>query len=371
MPGTRAGGPVRSVYSMLNLLKNDFDFYVITTNQDLGSTKPYENIVADKLLEQEGVRYYYFSKAQLKSNNFVQLISNIKPDLIYLNSFWSFFFSINVVRLKNRGLIKSPVLLAPRGMLGKGALSLKSFKKESFISLVKLSGSYRNINFHATQAQEKLDVLNKFKNATVLVAPNVNSTIPFENKSIKKPNHLSLFYLSRVAKVKNLHYALELLASIPSAYTIQYDIYGSMEESDYWSLCKSLIAKLPPHVKVDYKGELTFHAVQQTICQYNCLLLPTLNENFGHAIVEALLCGCPAIISDQTPWNDLEEANAGFAISLNQKQKFIEATVYFAAMDENKFSLSSKKAINYISNKIDLAHIALQYKQLFNDAIKN
>ena len=58
LPGTKAGGPVRSVFSMINLLKSYFDFYIITSNKDLGSYREYEGINPNTLFEKEGVNYF-------------------------------------------------------------------------------------------------------------------------------------------------------------------------------------------------------------------------------------------------------------------------------------------------------------------------
>lgn len=371
LPGTKAGGPVRSVYSLVNLLKDDFDFYIITTNADLGcSNKPYTSVAANTLFVKDGIHYYFFSKDMLLSKNMRSILHEIEPDLIYLNSFWSFNFSISLVNLKNKKNLVAPILLAPRGMLGKGAMSLKSLKKNIFLNLAKTLGWYKHISFHATQRQEELDILSKFKTAKVIVAPNINSSPVVDNKSVKVKNELKLFFLSRIAEVKNLHFALEVLASVPENYTITYDIYGNLEDEAYWNKCQQIIAQLPKHITVQYKGELQFDNVQNTICHYNGLFLPTLNENFGHSIVESLLCGCPVIISDQTPWTDLEENDAGFAIALTNKEKFTEALITFAQINQDDFLIKSKAAIRYISKKIDVTQIKTQYKNLFNGCIK-
>jgi glycosyltransferase involved in cell wall biosynthesis len=371
LPGTKAGGPVRSVYSLMSLLKNEFDFYLITTNRDLGSHECYDKIVPDQWGETDGIRYYYFSQAELTNDKLLGLLSAIAPDLVYLNSFWSYHFSIGVVRAKSKGLVKAPVLLAPRGMLGKGALGLKSFKKQAYLLIARRLRWYNAITFHATQEQEKKDIQAKFPSATIHVAPNINSSGMVENQSKKLPGQLKLFFLSRVDRVKNLHMALEVLQSVPAGCKVQYDIFGNLENTAYWSECKALIKQLPAHIAVAYKGELPFHEVQQTICRYQFLFLPTLNENFGHSIVESLLCGCPAIISDQTPWNDLEQHNAGYAIPLSEKQRFVDALVTSAALDHDQFSQKSKAAIDYIRKKIDLTAVHTRYKTLLNDCIKN
>ena len=371
LPGTKAGGPVRSVYSLISLLKSDFEFYIITTNTDLGETKGYPGIETGKLFYKDSVHYYYFDQQHLGNEGLLSLLKEISPDLIYLNSFWSRYFSINIVQLKRSGALTSPVLLAPRGMLGKGALSLKSFKKKLFIALSKMMGWYKGILFHATQEQEKSDVLRWYPAAQVRIAPNVNSGSVLPNKSTKEKNELKLFYLSRIAKVKNIHFALEALKGIPKEFKVVYDLFGNLEDKEYWNSCLEIIRTLPENITVTYKGELQFHEVQSRIAEYHCLLLPTLNENFGHSIVESLLCGCPAIISDQTPWTDLESHDCGFSISLEQKQKFTDAIVQYARMDQAEFSEKSKKAISYISKKIDLERIREQYKSLFYESTQN
>lgn len=371
LPGTKAGGPVRSVYSLVNLLKDEFDFYIITTNFDLGSSTPYQTIKANELFFQDGINYFYFSRENLNSNNVLNLIHEINPNLVYLNSFWSYYFSINIVALKNKNAFTAPVLLAPRGMLSKGAMSLKSLKKNTFLLLAKILRRYNHISFHATNAQEAKDIRSKFSSAKVLVSPNVNSSSVIENKTPKEKNHLKLFFLSRIAKVKNLHFALEILKAVPSKISVEYDIYGNLEDRDYWKICEDIISHLPKNISVKQKGELQFNEVQSVICNYHALFLPTLNENFGHSIVESLLCGCPVIISDQTPWNDLEQHDAGFAIALNNREKFVQAILHFANMNQDQFLQASKAANNYIREKINLELIKQHYKTLFYAAIKN
>jgi glycosyltransferase involved in cell wall biosynthesis len=371
LPGTKAGGPVRSVYSLVELLKDEFEFYIITTNVDLGEKEPYKTVDADKLFSKSGINYYYFSKPNLNTPKMLWILNQIKPDLIYLNSFWSFHFSINIIQLKNKGEIKTPVLLAPRGMLGKGALGLKSLKKRGFIAVSKMFGWYRNLPFHATQEQEKKDILSVYSSAKVFLAPNVNSGTILENKTDKKINELKLFFLSRIARVKNLHFALEILKDIPGNIHIVYDIYGNLEETDYWKECEAIISRLPKNVKVNYKRELKFDEVQSVISQYHALYLPTLNENFGHSIVESLLSGCPVIISDQTPWNDVGQNNAGYALALDDRPGFMNAIIKLATLNQEQFSAKSKQANNYISKKIDLQSIKDQYNQLFHGGIKN
>ncbi len=360
---------MRSIYSLVSLIKEYYEIYVVTSNCDLGSDEGYKTITANTLFENGGANYYYFSKDQLNVPNISKLINSINPDLVYLNSFWSYNFSIGIVKAKQKKYFKAPILLAPRGMMGKGALGLKPLRKHAFLLLAKMFDWYDGVNFHATNEQEKKDIKKHFRYAKILTAPNLNSGTVHFTKKIKVQNTLRLFYLSRIAVVKNLHFALEILDQLPPDVNIEYDIYGNLEDKDYWHKCESIIKDLPKNIKVTYKKELAFNDVQTTITGYHGLFLPTLNENFGHSIVESLLCGCPVIISDQTPWNDLEKFNAGYAIDLNDRSKFIAVITAFTLMNNVDYEIKSKDAINYINSKLNIEESLKQYKNLFNESI--
>ncbi len=370
LPGTKAGGPVRSVYSLVQLLKSHYKFYIITSSYDLGAVHPYPDIQTDQLLEKEGVAYYYSSERKISAKQILQLISRVRPHLLYLNSFWSSAFSINILRLQKKRMVNVPVLLAPRGMLGAGALNLKALKKKSFLLIAKMLGLYQKLTFHATQQQEANDILNVYAKAKIIIAPNLNAAVPAENLSHKKKGHLKLFFLSRISKVKNLHYALEVLHRVPASLQIDYDIFGNVEDNFYWENCKKQIGALPPNIRVTYKGELGFNQIQDNLRHYHALFLPTLNENFGHSIVESLMCGCPVIISDQTPWNDVSEAG-GYALPLSEPDRFVKAIQALADADHENFRRLSTSAIDYIVKKTDLVSAEEQYKTLFDGAIKN
>ncbi|HWY10409.1 MAG TPA: glycosyltransferase [Bacteroidia bacterium] len=366
LPGNKAGGPVKSVYSMLNLLKNEFNFFVITTNCDLGSKTPYKNIKADTWESHNDIPVYYFSKEKLKSKNILDVINGVDPDIIYLNSFWSYNFSLLPLRFKKAGKIKAEIVLAPRGMLGKGALSIKPVKKKLFLSLIKFIGLHSKTIFHATNTEEEKEIKKVLRKADVKIAANINSTSLVEKRTItKEVGELKLFYLSRIAKVKNLHYALEILNKIETKGKITYDIYGSLEDKVYWNQSETIIKKLPKNISVNYKGDLSFEEVQPMIGKYHYLFLPTLNENFGHSIYETLMSACPVIISDTTPWNEVNEESCGFAISLKDKQEFENVIKSLVSFDDDLYKYMCQNSIIFMKEKINTDTDLKAYKALF------
>ena len=73
-----------------------------------------------------------------------------------------------------------------------------------------------------------------------------------------------------------------------------------------------------------------------TLAGYDLFLLPTRGENFGHAIFDALEVGLPVLISDQTPWRDLERIGAGWSLPLADPDRFAATIDRLATLEPSE-----------------------------------
>ncbi|MCX7728397.1 MAG: glycosyltransferase family 4 protein [Bacteroidia bacterium] len=370
LPGNKAGGPVKSIYSLIKLLNDKIDFYVITMNTDILSDKAY-NVKSDEWTNYENIHVYYFSKEKFSVQKMITVIKDISPDVLYINSFWSFRFSIIPLFLIKFNLIKCPVVLAPRGMLEVGAMGIKSFKKKLFLFFSKILSLHKNVIFHSTSDGEKKSILHYYPFANVHSIQNL-SYIP-NNVFVsieKKRKQLKLFFLSRISPIKNLDFAIHVLKKVGSTINdciIEYDIYGNNEDKEYFKQCKELIKTLPLNIKVTYKGVVEFNEIPDIIGRYHFLFLPTKNENFGHAIVETLSCGRPVLISDCTPWNEINQWKCGYALPLDINQ-FTDAMNTMLMMENDEYQTMCELAQKFIYSKMNMNEIEKQYLKLFHYA---
>ncbi len=88
---------------------------------------------------------------------------------------------------------------------------------------------------------------------------------------------------------------------------LSFDVYGVEEDRSYAQDCKELSSSLGENIRVEFKGPIPYTDVYRTMQAYHIFVLPTLGENYGHVIYEALSAGDPTLISDQTPWRGLEK----------------------------------------------------------------
>ena len=358
-PSIKGGGPIISVKNIIENLSNKIDFFVITSDRDFGDNTAFDNIETDKWLSVGDANVFYTNTQSLTWNKLKAIVNSQEFDWLYVNSFFSLKFSILPVLLKLFKQIQiENILIAPRGEFSPGALKLKTKKKKIYIELAKLLGLYKNVRWHATTKIEKRYIINNMgDNNNIFVANNLTENynrLVFDKKIAKKTGELKIIFISRVHPKKNLQMAIEYLENINGE--IVFDIYGPIEDERYWAYCLASIKKLPRNIKVEYKGILKHKEIIPTLKKYHVFLFPTLGENFGHVISEALIGGCPVIISDQTPWRNLNDCKAGWDIPLSNKLGFVECIQKCVNLNENEYKKYSVNAFEYgtsMSNKIE------------------
>jgi len=348
IPSYKAGGPIRSLSNIVDQLGNEFNFKVITRDRDFGDCTPHSEVMVDTWHSVGKAQIFYLSPQNLSLKVLHHLICSINPDIIYLNSFFSLVFTIKPLILWRLRLIPNlPVIVAPRGEFSSGALVLKSFKKYIYLTVAKLLGFYRGVVWHASSKYEEKDIRHCFGNcAKVIIAPNIPSLVTGLRMTLSKhkktAGNLKIVFLSRISRKKNLYSALKILDNLEGE--VQFNIYGPLEDLNYWAECKRIINLLPNNIRVQYMGAVEHDQVGVVIKEHDLFFLPTLGENFGHVILEALVAGCPVLISDQTPWQNLEKKGVGWDLPLNCPEKFQEVLQKCIDMNEQEYNILSKRA---------------------------
>ena len=147
---------------------------------------------------------------------------------------------------------------------------------------------------------------------------------------------------------------------------VQLTIAGPVEDEAYWKECKTYITQLPSNISVHYTGPIANHEISGLIQQHHLFVLPTTGENFGHSIFEALMAGRPVLISDQTPWHNLQAKNAGWELSLNDPAVFATVFSLMANSSQTEFDLYAKGAWKFAEDFINRQENTGQYQRLFS-----
>lgn len=359
LPAYKAGGPIRTIQAIVEHLGDEFLFRIVTKDRDLGDRQPFPAIGNDTWCEVGKAQVRYLAPHEYTFAKLRAILHDTPHDLLYLNSFLDPIFTIHILLLQRLKLIpRKPIIIAPRGEFSPEALRLKAVKKHIYITTAKLLHLYDDVYWQASSEQEAKDILEGFldeqgsgETSRLMIAPDlvpVFATAQLKHAP-KMPGILRVVFLSRISPMKNLDFAIDCLSNLSGI--VYLDIYGPIQEISYeeayWASCQEKLYTLPSSILWTYHGPVPPSDVQQVLTQYDLFFLPTLGENFGHAILEALNSGCPVLISDRTPWRNLAEAQAGWDIPLNQPGEFIEVLQSLVDMDEIEFSAWRNGAYQY------------------------
>lgn len=240
-PQKYSGGPTISLLNLVNAIKDKFNIYVISKNHELNQVEKLPGI--EKGWNNFGFgKAYYTDYGKHSYKEVLKLIEEIKPDTIYQNSFFSADDLIPVLSYKK----KNPnvkVIIVPRGEFYPERLKIRKFKKFIYITIFKITGILNKIYFQGTGSEECLQI------KKILGVPKENiydiqnlSIIKKKNTEIKKSKgDLRLVYIARIHPTKNLLKAIEFLKEVKG--NIIYDIFGSIEDKEYWKQCKDKIGR--------------------------------------------------------------------------------------------------------------------------------
>jgi len=394
LPGYKGGGPVRSIANLVEALGDELDFRIVTADRDLHDADPYPGIEPYKWTRVGKALVMYIPNGAQSVWKFTTLLRAIPADLLYLNSFFAKKYSMFPALLRRLGLFHAGVVvLAPRGEFSAGALQLKSWRKRVYITISKAIGLYKDLTWHASSECEERDIVHAFSDSeAIAIAGPLASVEPGKAKTAlkivtaldvpeaftlgsseragphaKPAGLIRLVFLSRICRMKNLDGAVAMLSGLSGQ--VHFTVCGPAEDRAYWQTCQNMISRLPSNIRVAYAGEIRHDLTEGILSQNDLFFLPTHGENYGHVILEALRAGCPILISDQTPWRNLEREGVGWDLPLDEPKRFQQALQTCIDMGPEAFAEFSQRARAFgIEKSID-TEILQQNKRLFCNAL--
>ena len=372
LPAFRAGGPIRSVANLIAALGDEFDFRIVCGNRDLGAEEPLG--VSGKWTAVGKAQVRYLSPEEWTAEVWRRLLVEVQPDRLYLNSLYSGPFS----RLpwKVARAMGVPTTLAPRGMLGPGALSIKPWRKRLWLAAQRLTGRYGNLTWHASTEQEASEIRAWFPQAKIQTA--LNLPVPFQplpypseedfpegrseghpegRPKSHNPSAIRLLSVGRVHPIKNYGFGLALAQSLSGPdRPVVYHIVGPLEDKEEAGRLQAQ-AKAIDFVELKLEGPVPPHETAAQFGWAQLVLVPSFNENFGHSVAEAVACARPAIVSDQTAWSAMEHGDSVRCLPLEVDKWHTAAS---ALLDLGQDELVESSRHTHAQCLLSPAHLAAQ-----------
>ena len=224
-PAYKAGGPIRSIVNLIDHLHEEFDFYIVTSDRDLGDERSMNQISVNQWVVHNNAKVIYLTPGSQRKRIYRTLFNEVKPQIVYFNSLFSWKFMLLPFKVLKKENVK--VVIAPRGMLGKESLNIKKTKKQLFFMLIKGFKFLNNVHWHASSEIELKEVQNIFgKSIKADVISNLPPTINNEAEKIyKEIGSINVLCVCRISPIKNLSPFINSISQLSSDIFLTFNHY--------------------------------------------------------------------------------------------------------------------------------------------------
>jgi glycosyltransferase involved in cell wall biosynthesis len=301
LPATRYGGPVFATHALCSALaRQGCDVTVFTTSIDGDRDIP---VKAGACVLLDGVRVRYFASPFLRRLYYAPAMARAlrsEPafDLVHTHSIflWPMWAAARAARQR-----AIPYIVSPRGMLVRDLVRRRSTAlKRAWIALVERSNIRHASALHVTSDVEAMEVRRFGLSLPPLFSIPNGVDRPVAQADVRidplfDTGEPIVLALGRIHWKKGLDRLIEAMRSVPRARLM---IVGN-DEDDYAGQLRRIAAQHGVAERVFIRGP-AFGAEKEAIYRRSTMLaLPSLSENFGNVVLEAMACGCPAVVTPQ------------------------------------------------------------------------
>jgi glycosyltransferase involved in cell wall biosynthesis len=209
---------------------------------------------------------------------------------------------------------RKPLIVSPRGMLSPAALAFSRVKKRAFWTLLQRPALRRAACVHATSTQEYEEIRSLGLSNPVAVIPN-GIDLPHlrvDSAAYATSGH-EVLSLGRIHPKKGLERLLRAWATVEPRYPDWRLRIAGPSEGGHTDALRALSRTLGL-TRVAIDGPIYGDAKWDAYRCADLFVLPSLNENFGMTVAEALATATPAISTKGAPWRGLESEACGWWI---------------------------------------------------------
>jgi len=383
-PAFQFGGPIYSVHGLNKaLVKKGIDVTVYTTNVGLD-----EKISVIQEADIDGVNVIYFPF--VKTFEFIgqtgwqfswemrnAIKDNIKNfDLTYIPAIWNYPVAIAAYYCRK---YKKPYIIIPKGSLYPYTFNKKRWKKQLYYNLIsKKDIKGASMLIYATKDEfEKVHSFLGLTNRSAII-PNGIDLLEFNNPPQKeifrkkypflKDKEVILF-LGRVNWKKGLDILVRAFGKLARKRDDVCLLLVGPNESGYIDKVKKWLKSEGVLNKSFFTGLLKKEKKLEAFMGSDIFILSSYSENFGMAVIEAMACGLPVIISNQVGiYKEVGSAKAGLIINTDHNELY---NAFIKLIDNKKESLEiGKRGRKLVEKYFDIDKVADKMIKAFEGIIK-
>ncbi|MDB4988124.1 MAG: hypothetical protein JWN04_3302 [Myxococcaceae bacterium] len=293
-----------------------------------------------------------------------QLIRGV--DMVHVHGLWE---EMQYRAAREARRLNVPYIYMPQGMLDPWSLAQKRLKKRLYMML-RLRANLEGATAIAVTAGPERDLIkplglpNKFVVEPLGVDLSEFQTLPergwLRGRYPTLAGRPIVLFLGRLHHKKGLDLLLPAFAKADTKGAALV-LAGPCDDS-YRAELQSEVARHGLEDRVIFTGLLRDIERVQAYVDSDLFVLPSYQENFGIAVVEAAAAGCPVLISDRVNiWEDIRNAGVGGVIA-PETGALVKALEYWMNNEAARFD-AGQRGPAFARNRYDWAMIAERWSQ--------
>lgn len=295
-------------------------------------------------------------------------------DIVHLHTMWEFpVYFAHVLCLK----FGKSYVLSPHGMLEHWSLRQQRLKKRIYLLLAGRAVIVGAKVVIFTSDSESVNSQPAIGDAPAVIAP-LGVTLPDEKiicedlfyrrfpQLVGKP---FLLFLGRLHYKKQPELVLRAFKRIAADFKDVHLLMAGPGEPEYVSQLKKIFEKEPIEKRILFSGALDRPLVFTAYQKAHLFLLPSLQENFGLSVAEAMASGCPVLVSPQVSLSEeIAKADAGMVIAPDEET--LARSILRLLSDADLRKRMGESGRRMIHEKFTWNKVVLRYIEVYENVLK-
>jgi len=377
-PALVYGGPMRSIYDLCRALADAGDTVRVLTTDANGPeriTAPAGREVPLVTSSGSSIRVLY-ARRRARHTVSPELLRALPgrmrwADVAHLTAVYSFPTLPTLLAARMTG---TPLVVSPRGSFGSWGQRHHRARKVPFNVLLRRLA--RGVTFHATAASEAADIRKVMGDVRIATVPNgvdasEFATLPSDGgawlrhaASLKPEDGPLIGCLGRIHEKKGLDRLVRAVPGLRERWPHLQVVLAGPDDGLEQARLTAVAAREGVRDRVHFLGGMYGPERIAFLSGLDVFVLPSLDENFGNAIAEALAAGTPVVASRHCPWPELEGQRCGRWI--DAEPAAIVAAVDATLRDEPRAMGERGRA--FILRERHVSAVAAQMQRVYREA---
>jgi len=369
--------------SLAKLLSKSHALDTLTTQLGLYESDR-SKVIYDKFQPSSGgghllyKRYFGYPNLTFSPSTLVWLQKEVKNyDLAILHGVWNFPVMVAAHVCQQQ---RVPYVVFPHGTLGRQAIEMRSADAKHFLLNLCVQ---RNLERAArvvlsTQGEvKKISDHLGFK-FTPFVMPNIVEASDFASLPARGSFRARygiaattqvLVHYGRIARVKGIEFAVKAVAALRrQGRDVVLLIVGGDDEG-HKAKVQAVASDLGVGDALIFTGLLGRQEGLKALIDADVFVLPSYSENFGMAVVEAMLCHLPVVVSENVGLaEDLVRADVGVKVPLESDASSLTKALAALLDDKARREWLGQRGRQFAIENYDVPAVQARIAQLVSDA---